>query len=127
LTDLNPDLGGSISTDTTAVGGQAFSVRFDGVADNLGSSASSFVVTLYVGGHVALDFDSIGQSSGVITGMSPGGQATLNDIDLSIPGFEAHAAPLSIYQVFTPGSPFDLSGSLLLFGRVGNSGYLSFF
>ncbi len=127
FTDLNPELGGTIDVDTTAIPGQALAVRFNGVADNSGSGPTTFTVTFYVGGHIAFDFGSVGPTNSVITGISSGGQTTTNGQDLSTPGFEAYGAPLGIYQVFSSANPFDLQNSYLLFGRVGNAGYLTFF
>ncbi|MCA9322957.1 MAG: hypothetical protein KDB53_19610 [Planctomycetes bacterium] len=127
FTDLNPELGGTVVTDTTATPGQAFAVRFNGVDDNFASGPSSFTVTLYVGGHIAIDYDTVGPATGAIVGCTPGGSAMTNDIDLSQPGFLAHASPSPFYQVFTAQAPFDLSNSFVLFGRVGTSGYLSLF
>ncbi len=126
-TDLNPQLGGTVEWDTTSTPGSMWSVRFTGIDDNVQGGPNSFEVSLDVNGHILISYGACAVSE-AICGITPGGAATPNSVDLSELGWEGHNAPLSVYEDFTggSGSGMDLDGSGLLFARIGQSGYLLF-
>ncbi|RMF83958.1 MAG: hypothetical protein D6744_03865 [Planctomycetota bacterium] len=122
-TDLNPEFGGTVEWDTTAAPGVALTVRYNGVFSNLVGGASTCEVTLLAGGHVFMTYGNVDVTEG-IAGLSPGGSATTNSIDLSTPGVYGFSPPVAVYEVFTAQSQFDLDNALVSYGWIPGAGYL---
>lgn len=123
--DLNPEFGGTVSTDTTIAPGFALSVSWTNLPHNFEAGTSTATVTMFVNGDVTLEYGATSVTD-VIIGITPGMSAAPNALDLSIPGFESNPSMTSAYEVFGSSNAFDVAGKLVSFAAEG-PGYLSYY
>lgn len=123
-TDLDPEFSGFVTTDETGIPGFAFRVRFSNVMDNVQTGgANTFEVTLYSGGHIQIEYGSIGVTQALV-GLAPSGAVLGQPVDLSTPGVSAFDITTPIYEPFTSSNHFDLANDLLTFAFFSGYGYV---
>jgi hypothetical protein len=121
-TDLNPELGGSVTVDDTGTPGQAVTFTY-AISDNLQGGPNTAAVTLFSGGHIQMRYGSCGIVEAV-AGLTPGGVIPTPQVDLSAPGVTGHALTDPIFEVYTPQNGFDLHDDLLTFAFFSGQGYM---
>lgn len=123
-TDLDPEFSGFVTTDETGIPGFAFRVRYSNIMDNVQTGgANTFEVTLYSGGHIQIEYGSVGVTQALV-GIAPASAVLGAPVDLSAPGVSAFDINTPIYEPFTSSSHFDLANDLLTFVHFSGYGYV---
>ncbi|MFT7616464.1 MAG: hypothetical protein ACI97A_000085 [Planctomycetota bacterium] len=114
--DLNPELGGTVSWDTTSTPGSTMTFRWTNVIDNIQGGPNTFSMSIDANGHVIMDYGNCVVTD-CIAGKTAGMAATANSFDLSAPGWTDFLGSLSVYEDFTSGG-FDLQNNFNLFANT---------
>ena len=110
--DLSPNNGGLVIADGDA---SSMTVTFSGVPEFPSAGSNTFSVTLFATGNYVVSYGGVTAVDGLVGTTQGGGAANPGPTNLSAAGPFGKSG--TTYELFNAGSPFDLTGNVLVFDQ----------